>query len=128
MNHKDTLGYSNVVNEDWVQIISARSGLKHEEYNVGDGDVNFLQIWIQPKLQNINPRYQWRKFPKDKRRNQTKVIVSNDESIEHCWINQNTKLSLGLYDASQVVSYALNPINKCLFTFGIKAELFFYCW
>ena len=35
MNHKDTLGYSNVVHEDWVQIMSAGSGLRHEEYKVG---------------------------------------------------------------------------------------------
>lgn len=123
MNHKDTLGYSNVVHEDWVQIMSAGSGLRHEEYNVGEGDVNFLQIWIQPKQQNIIPRYQWRQFPKEKRKNQLKTIVSTDEGLEHCWINQNTKLSLGLYDAGQVVNYALNPVNKCLFIFCIKGSI-----
>src|ERR1700694_853852 len=26
MNHKDSMGYSNVVHEDWVQIMSAGSG------------------------------------------------------------------------------------------------------
>src|SRR3954471_10624486 len=30
MNHKDSMGYSNVVEQDWVQIMSAGSGLKHE--------------------------------------------------------------------------------------------------
>lgn len=123
MNHKDTLGYSNVVHEDWVQIMSAGSGLRHEEYNVGEGDVNFLQIWIQPKQQNIIPRYQWRQFPKEKRKNQLKTIVSGEEGSEHCWINQNTKLSLGLYDAGQIVNYALNPVNKCLFIFTIKGSI-----
>jgi len=47
MNHKDTMGFSEVVEKDWVQIMSAGSGLKHEEHNVGDEDVNFLQIWIR---------------------------------------------------------------------------------
>ncbi|MFL5772724.1 MAG: pirin family protein, partial [Flavisolibacter sp.] len=91
MNHKDTLGYTNVVHEDWVQIMSAGSGLRHEEYNVGDNDVNFLQIWIQPKLQNINPRYQFRNFPKDGRKNRLQTIVSSEEGQQHCWINQNAK-------------------------------------
>ena len=66
MNHKDSMGYSNVVHKDWVQIMSAGSGLRHEEYNVGEDEVNFLQIWIQPKLQNIIPRYQFRYFSQRK--------------------------------------------------------------
>src|SRR5919199_395770 len=105
MNHKDNMGYGNVVHEDWVQIMSAGSGLMHEEYNVGEGDVNFLQIWIQPKQQNIRPRYQWRHFPKEKRRNKLQTVVSFEEGLEHCWINQNTRLSLGLFDAGQRTDY-----------------------
>lgn len=123
MNHKDNLGYSNVVHEDSVQIMSAGSGLMHEEYNVGEGDVNFLQIWIQPKQQNIRPRYQWRQFPKSKRKNQLQVIVSSEEGLEHCWINQNTKLSLGLFDAGLMVSYSFHPANKCLFIFCISGRI-----
>src|SRR5215218_5485081 len=123
MNHKDSMGYSNVVHEDWVQIMSAGSGLYHEEYNVGGDDVNFLQIWIQPKQQNIKPRYQFRYFPKDKRRNKLQTIVSFEEGLEHCWINQNSKLSLGLFDAGQQVSYNLNTTNKCLFIFVIDGSI-----
>ena len=123
MNHKDSMGYSNVVHEDWVQIMSAGSGLFHEEYNVGDEEVSFLQIWILPKQQNIRPRYQWRQFPKDKRRNQLKTIISSEEGLEHCWINQNAKLSLGLYDETQTINYSFNPVNKCLFVFVINGSL-----
>ncbi|MDB5250847.1 MAG: pirin [Flaviaesturariibacter sp.] len=123
MNHIDTLGYKNVVHEDWVQIMSAGSGLRHEEYNVGEGDVNFLQIWIQPKLLNINPRYQFRHFPKDARRNRLQTIVSSEEGPAHCWINQNTKMSLGLFDAGSEVEYSFNPVNKCLFVFCIEGSI-----
>lgn len=120
MNHKDSMGYSNVVHEDWVQIMSAGSGLYHEEYNVGNEDVNFLQIWILPKQQNIRPRYQWRQFPKEQRRNALKTIVSCEEGADHCWINQNTKIILGRYDEAQLVSYTFNQVNKCLFVFVIE--------
>jgi redox-sensitive bicupin YhaK (pirin superfamily) len=123
MNHKDTMGYSNIVHEDWVQIMSAGSGLRHEEYNVGEGDVNFLQIWIQPKLQNINPRYQFRYFPKEKRKNKLQTIISSEEGLEHCWINQNAKLSLGLFDAGKKINYTFNPLNKCLFIFAINGSI-----
>jgi redox-sensitive bicupin YhaK (pirin superfamily) len=123
MNHKDSMGYSNVVHEDWVQIMSAGSGLRHEEYNVGETDVNFLQIWIQPKLQNIIPRYQFRYFPGEKRDNQLKTVVSNEEGQEHCWINQNTKMSLGRFDAGRKTDYRFNPTNKCLFIFAIRGNI-----
>ncbi|SJZ57242.1 hypothetical protein SAMN04488128_101771 [Chitinophaga eiseniae] len=123
MNHKDTLGYSTKIEAGGVQIMSAGEGLRHEEYNVGEGDVNFLQIWIQPKLQNITPRYQQRSFPRSKRKNRLTTIVSSEEGQEHCWINQNTRLSLGYYDLPGSVPYTLHPVNKCLFIFLIEGTL-----
>ena len=124
MNHKDSLGYSDVVEKDWVQIMSGGSGIRHEEYNVGDDEVNFLQIWIEPKLQNISPRYQRRHFPEEKRKNQLTTIVSNEEGQAHCWINQNARLSLGYFEAGQTMEYALNPLNKGVFVFNISGELY----
>lgn len=123
MNHKDTLGYSTVIEEGGVQIMSAGSGLRHEEYNVGEEEVNFLQIWIQPKLQNIAPRYQTRSFPLEKRRNALTTIVSGEEGLGHCWINQNAKLSLAHFDKDETVDYAYQPTNKCLFVYLIEGGI-----
>jgi len=123
MNHKDSMGYSTVIEPGGVQIMSAGSGLKHEEYNIGEDKVNFLQIWILPKLQNIIPRYQQRAFPKEKRRNQLKTIISYEEGLEHCWINQNSKLLLGYFDAGKNLDYSFNPVNKCLFIFLIEGSI-----
>lgn len=120
MNHKDSMGYSDVVHKDWVQIMSAGSGLRHEEYNVGEDTVNFLQIWIEPKLQNITPRYQRRHFPEEKRVNQLVTVVSNEEGQSHCWINQNAKIAVGFYDIEKTIVYQLNPVNKGLFVFVIS--------
>lgn len=123
MNHKDSMGYSDVVEKGWVQIMSAGSGLKHEEYNVGDDEVNFLQIWIEPKLQNINPRYQRRSFPEEKRKNKLQTVVSFEEGQEHCWINQNAKISLGYFEAGKKIAYTLNPLNKGVYIFNIDGEI-----
>jgi quercetin 2,3-dioxygenase len=123
MNHKDTLGYSTIIEEGGVQIMSAGSGLRHEEYNVGEEEVNFLQIWIQPKLQNITPRYQFRSFPLEKRRNKLTTIVSGEEGLAHCWINQNAKLLLAHFDKGNTVDYTFNPQNKCLFIHTIEGSI-----
>lgn len=123
MNHKDTLGYSTTIEEGGVQIMSAGSGLRHEEYNIGGEDVNFLQIWIQPKQQNIIPRYQQRHYSFANRKNQLTVVVSSEEGQEHCWINQNAKLSLGYFDMGEQIRYNFNPVNKCLFIFLIEGDV-----
>lgn len=123
MNHKDSMGYSEVVEKDWVQIMSAGSGLRHEEYNVGNETVNFLQIWIEPKLQNITPRYQRRFFPEEKRKNRLQTVVSNEEGQEHCWINQNAKISLGYFETGEQVNYNLHSLNKGVFIFCMEGSL-----
>jgi quercetin 2,3-dioxygenase len=123
MNHKDTMGYSTVVEPGGVQIMSAGSGLRHEEYNIGEDRVNFLQIWIQPKVQNIIPRYQQRSFPKEKNKNQLTKIVSCEEGQAHCWINQNSRLSLGYFDKGKELGYSFNPVNQCLFVFLMEGSI-----
>jgi redox-sensitive bicupin YhaK (pirin superfamily) len=120
MNHIDSMGYRTTVEPGGVQIMSAGSGLKHEEYNIGEDEVNFLQLWILPKIQNIIPRYQQRHFPKEGRKNKLTTIISGEEGTEHCWINQNAKLSLGYYEQAQKVQYTFNPVNKCIFIFLIE--------
>jgi redox-sensitive bicupin YhaK (pirin superfamily) len=123
MNHKDSMGYSTVIEEGGVQIMSAGSGLRHEEYNIGEDEVNFLQIWIQPKLQNVIPRYQFRQFPKAGRKNKLTTIVSGEEGPAHCWINQNAKLSLGYFEKDQQIHYGFNPENKCIFVFLMEGTV-----
>jgi redox-sensitive bicupin YhaK (pirin superfamily) len=123
MNHKDSMGYSTEINAGGVQIMSAGSGLFHEEYNIGDEEVNFLQIWIQPKLQDIRPRYQLRHFPLENRKNKLQTIISSEEGQAHCWINQNAKLSLGAFDKGSQVSYQFNPVNKCIYLFVIEGSV-----
>jgi redox-sensitive bicupin YhaK (pirin superfamily) len=103
--------------------MSAGTGLRHEEHNIGDEEVKFLQIWIEPKLQNINPRYQKRYFPREKRRNKLQTIISSEEGMEHCWINQNAKLSLGWFDAETAIPYTLNSTNKGVYIFVLEGNL-----
>ena len=50
-------------------------------------------------------------------------MVSGEEGMEHCWINQNAKLSLGYYEQPTSITYTFNPVNKCLFIFSISGGL-----
>ena len=123
MNHKDSMGYNTVVHKDHVQIMGAGNGLFHEEYNIGEDEVHFLQIWIQPKIQGTAPRYQQRFFPKEERKNKLTKIISGEEGLAHCWINQNAIIHLGYFETEFEQSYSFNPVNKAIFIYLIKGEM-----
>lgn len=44
-------------------MISAGTGIQHSEYNRNsEKEVHFLQIWIQPNISGLNPKYYIRHF------------------------------------------------------------------
>src|ERR1035438_4427717 len=57
LTHRDSTGTDGLIKAGDVQIMSAGSGIRHSEFNASKTDsVNFLQVWVFPKLQNIKPR------------------------------------------------------------------------
>ncbi len=56
--HKDSFGNEYQVPAGDIQIMSAGKGVTHSEYNASKtDDLKFLQIWIQPNVMGIEPRY-----------------------------------------------------------------------
>ena len=50
MNHIDSMDYSTKIEEDGVQIMSAGSGLRHEEYNIGENKLIFFRYGYSLKF------------------------------------------------------------------------------
>ena len=64
--HKDSQGNQATIPAGDIQIMSAGTGIEHSEFNASDNeDVNFLQIWVLPKQQGIQPRYEQKKIIQD---------------------------------------------------------------
>jgi redox-sensitive bicupin YhaK (pirin superfamily) len=63
LQHRDSLGTSAVMKAGDVQRISAGTGVRHSEFNASDEEpVHFLQIWIEPELDDMTPNYAERSY------------------------------------------------------------------
>lgn len=59
IEHRDSLGHAQRINAGECQRMTAGSGIVHSEYNpLAQESAHFLQIWIKPARQNLEPSYE----------------------------------------------------------------------
>jgi len=77
LEHQDSMGHTQAIHANEVQVMSAGSGVYHSEYNHHkDETVNLLQLWIFPSEKNVTPRYDQRLFDPAERINVLQPLVS----------------------------------------------------
>ncbi len=62
LNHRDSMGHSEVLRAGEVQCMSAGTGVVHSEMNLGDVPCRLLQIWIEPSGDGFPPAYRQEPF------------------------------------------------------------------
>jgi redox-sensitive bicupin YhaK (pirin superfamily) len=75
--HKDSTGTSSVIRVGDVQRMSAGTGISHSEYNASQTEpVHFLQIWVLPDENGLEPGYEQRSFELNKNRGKWIPVVA----------------------------------------------------
>jgi redox-sensitive bicupin YhaK (pirin superfamily) len=121
--HKDSTGNEKIITKDEVQVMSAGTGIYHSEYNASDNeDANFLQLWIFPKLKNITPRYEQKKFDLTERKNKLQLIVSPEKNNGSLRINQDAYLWLGNFEKGKNIKYSLKLNDNGVYIFLINGN------
>ncbi len=109
LEHRDNKGGHGIINAGDVQIMSAGTGIYHSEFNHSKTEaVNLFQVWIFPKVKNIQPRYDQKSFDWLSQKNGFKTVVSPNENDDTLWINQNAVFSIGNIDKGISHSYKIN--------------------
>lgn len=124
LEHKDSMGNVAVIKQNDVQIMSAGTGIFHQEYNKSpDKKVNFLQIWVFPKQRNIQPRYDQRTFKPEDRVNKLQQIVSAVKDDEGIWINQDAWFHLGSLKKGFQTEYTVKQKGNGVYFFVIDGDV-----
>ena len=120
--HQDSMGngtpdgaHAGVILPGDVQRMSAGTGVRHSEFNhSADATTHFLQIWILPREQGIEPGYEQRHFDAAAKRGRLALIASPDGAEASVTIHADASIRAGLFDAGES---ALLPLRRDRLTY-----------
>jgi redox-sensitive bicupin YhaK (pirin superfamily) len=108
--HEDSIGNGSTIRPGDVQRMSAGSGVRHSEFNPSSTNpVHFLQIWIQPNAQGIEPSYEEKRFSVQEKRGRLRIIASPDQADGSVLIHQDARVYAGLFDGEETATLNVEP-------------------
>ncbi len=113
LQHKDSTGKGAVITPEDVQMMSAGTGITHSEYNPSPNEPNhFLQIWIQPAMRGVNPRYSENRITADQKLNRWQFIAGPDDARHNgedpaVSVYQDAKIFATKLQAGKTLDYTL---------------------
>lgn len=125
LEHKDSMGHTEVIKAGEVQVMSAGSGITHSEYNANEyKPVSLFQIWVFPSQKNVEPRYDQRQFDFIDTKNQFIQIVGpkSDSSNTALWIHQDAWFNIGTFDKGVNTSYQVKKKGNGVFAMVVEGE------
>ena len=123
LEHKDSMGNVQTIHPGEVQRMSAGSGVRHSEYNhAADGTTHFLQIWILPNVQGIEPGYEQKTFDADSKQGCLRLVASPDGAQGSVTLHADARMYAGLFETGQTAELALAAQRKA-YVFLVRGEL-----
>lgn len=124
LEHNDDTGRNEIIKTNDVQIMTAGAGIAHSEYNASKTDaVNFLQIWVFPKVRDVEPRYEQKTFDPAARENSLQTVVSPNGNDGGVHINQDAWFSLGKFDQGKKAEYTIKKEGNGVYAFVLEGDV-----
>jgi len=103
LTHQDNMGNKNTLSRGMVQYMSAGKGVMHSEHNLTDKTARFLQIWIPPTENGLEPNYGDYPFEWQLRENNWLHMVSSISGNAPVKIHQDVNIySLALEEGLEL--------------------------
>lgn len=122
--HEDSMGNKETIKQGDVQVMSAGTGIMHSEFNPNnDIGTEFLQIWVFPNKENIEPRYGQVHYSVEDRKNSFQMVVSPKDGGLDTWIQQDAWFHLADFEKGFEKTYNLKKKDNGLFIFLLEGEI-----
>jgi redox-sensitive bicupin YhaK (pirin superfamily) len=103
--------------------MSAGTGVMHSEYNKNkDESVKFLQIWVFPKEENVEPRYDQKSIKEGEKINGFQQILSPNKNDDGVWIHQDAWFNIANFTQGNGKNYTLNKKGNGVYAFVLKGS------
>ena len=123
LEHKDSMGNLGIINEGEIQVMSAGSGIFHSEFNKNsDKSINLLQLWVLPKRENVEPRYDQCSIQGLRKLNSFYMVLSPHPEDNVMWIHQDAWFHLGDFDKDTSIDYELKREGNGVYIFVIEGN------
>ena len=122
--HKDSMGNTETIKTGDVQVMSAGIGIKHSEFNPNDDQrTKLFQIWLFPKVRNVEPRYQQITLDAAKQKNNFAQILSPNPDDEGVWIYQDAWFHLADFENGFSKIYEIKKPENGIYIFVISGTI-----
>lgn len=120
--HKDDAGGVGKVTSTMVQVMSAGTGVFHSEYNASETEaLSLFQIWIEPSIYGVAPRYQDESYSFSKEKTNELLLVGPKEKSD-IWIHQEAYISRIFIRNNEDFLYSLKKKGNGAFIFIIEGK------
>lgn len=123
LEHKDSIGNGSIIRPGDVQRMSAGTGISHSEYNAsGESPVHFLQIWVLPEKQGIDPGYEQIYVSPEEKQEKLHLIGSRDGRDGSVTIHQDVNLYAARLTMNNQVDYTL-PSHRAVWLQVVHGDI-----
>jgi redox-sensitive bicupin YhaK (pirin superfamily) len=103
LTHGDSMGNNGTIQRGHVQYMSAGTGVRHSEHNLGRDMLRILQIWVYPDKKGYTPQYGDFRFNWENRKSKWFHMVSGATGEAPVRINQDVNFySLELEEGEEI--------------------------
>lgn len=105
LKHEDSMGNGSTIHPGELQRMTAGTGVRHSEHNASrDQPVHFLQIWILPDGEGLQPGYEQKNFSEADRTGKLRLIASNDGRDGSVMVHQDVSVFASILNSGARVT------------------------
>jgi redox-sensitive bicupin YhaK (pirin superfamily) len=113
LEHRDSLGNGSVVGAGGIQYMTAGTGVTHSEFNPSQSEpMHFLQVWLLPEEQGVEPHYETLDIDPADKRGKLKLFISPDGRSGSIRTRANAYVYAAMLNSDETIEHDLHSTRR----------------